>query len=313
MRGKGLRAAAVLATAIVTTSCGHGSATRSGGAPPPLGPVPVITSIDQITRPIDSYEVTVAQTRTLFQAATVVTQQCVRSYSLSYPAPQWDDAFSDTPQQLKERSVVYGFFDPSASPGKGYDAVGVEAAGAEPVLSDAQYTVLDGVDRATNKPVAAYDGKSVPAHGCLGKGRAEIGAAPMPADSGPLPDGGPTVPADDPRMVDVNAKWSACMKSRGFDYASPWAAYLDPKWRTRPKGSTTAPQLHTPLEVATAAADLACKQSTNLIGVAVAVETAYDDQYIRSHAAALALFKQQLDARLRKAEQVITAAQAAPR
>lgn len=296
------RFAAVLATLVCVASCAHETGERHD-ALPPLGPVPVITSVDQIRLPIDSYEVTVEQTRTLFRASTVVTRQCVRSFGLSYPAPQWGDAFSDTPRELKKRSVLYGFFDPAAPRSEGYDAVGVSDSGALPAISDAVQAVLNGVD-ATNRPVTAYGGKAVPDHGCLGRGRAEVGDPPMPADSGQLPDGGPKVLATDPRIADANARWSDCMKSRGFSYASPWAAYFDPKWRSV-RAPKQVPPTHTPAEIATAAADLDCKLSTNLMGVAVAVETAYDKQYIDSHTAALSAFKRSLDDRLGKAQHII--------
>lgn len=293
------RFAAVLATLVSVASCAHGRAEQHGS--PPLGPIPVITSVDRITLPIDSYEVTVEQTRTLFRASTVVTQRCVRSYGLSYPAPQWGAAFSDTPRELKKRSVVYGFFDPAAPKSKGYDAV--SRSSAPPAVSDGVLAVLDGVDKA-NKPVTVYGGKAVPDRGCLGRGRAEVGDPPMPADSNELPDGGPKVPATDPRMVDANAKWSRCMKSKGFSYASPWAAYFDPKWRSFSAPGAVS-RTHTPEEIATATADLDCKLSTNLMGVAVAVETAYDKQYIDSHTAALSAFKRSLDDRLAKAQRLI--------
>ncbi|MBM9504147.1 hypothetical protein [Actinacidiphila acididurans] len=304
------RCAAVLAMLIPVASCAHGAAEQHG-SPPPLGHVPVITSVDQIALPIDSYEVTVEQTRTLFEASTVVTQQCMRSYGLSYPAPQWGDAFSDTPRDLKRRSVVYGFFDPAAPRNDGYDAVAVGDGSPQPPLSDAVRTVLDGVDR-TNRPVTVYGGKAVPDHGCLGRGRAEVGDPPMPADSEELPDGGPKVPATDPRMVGANAEWSRCMKSKGFGYASPGAAYFDRKWRSVPRpGAVPVPLTHTREEIATVTADLDCKLSTNLMGVAVAVETAYDKQYIGSHAAALSAFTRSLDDRLAKAQRIIASGGAA--
>ncbi|GAA2136585.1 hypothetical protein GCM10009760_16240 [Kitasatospora kazusensis] len=297
------RVAAVLLLLASVASCARGPAGQSGPLPP-LGPVAVITSVDQITLPIDSYEVTVEQTRTLFQASTAATSRCVQGYGLSYPAPQWGNAFSDTPRELKKRSVVYGFFDPAAPRSTGYDALGVGDSSAQPVISDAVHAVLNGMDRS-KKPVTVYGGKPVPEHGCLGKGRAEVGDPPMPADSGQLPDGGPTVSATDPRLLAADARWSDCMKTRGFSYASPWAAYFDPKWRSVPRGPGAVSVTHTPAEVATATADLACKLSTNLVGVAVAVETAYDEQYIASHAAALSAFKRSLDDRLGKAAHLI--------
>ncbi|MCL2483519.1 MAG: hypothetical protein FWF43_08935, partial [Propionibacteriaceae bacterium] len=45
-------------------------------------------------------------------------------------------------------------------------------------------------------------------------------------------------------------------------------------------------------------ADMNCKISTNLVGVAVAVQSAYDQVYIDSHRDALNTWKQKLDALL---------------
>ncbi len=64
-------------------------------------------------------------------------------------------------------------------------------------------------------------------------------------------------------------------------------------------------------ELATATADLTCKQKTDLMGVAIAVQSAYDRQYIASHASALDAFKKQLEDRVNKATQVVAAGGAA--
>lgn len=53
--------------------------------------------------------------------------------------------------------------------------------------------------------------------------------------------------------------------------------------------------------IATATADVECKLSTNLVGVAVAVEIAYDRQYIEMHPAQLTEFKRRLGDQLRAA------------
>jgi hypothetical protein len=107
-----------------------------------------------------------------------------------------------------------------------------------------------------------------------------------------LPDGGPPVPSSDSRYVSAVAKWSACMKDQGFPYTDPLAAVGDAKWRTLDAAS--------PQEIATATADVQCKISTNLIGIAVAVETAYDQRYIDAHADALTAYQARVTAAVRR-------------
>jgi hypothetical protein len=114
----------------------------------------------------------------------------------------------------------------------------------------------------------------------------------MPAS---LPDGGPKVPASDPRLAAVDAQWSACMEVKGYVYPTPDAAYSDPRWALAGHSQEDfAAFVHTPQEIATMTADMDCKKSTNLMGVAVAVIDAYDQAYIASHASQLADFQRQL-------------------
>ncbi len=94
------------------------------------------------------------------------------------------------------------------------------------------------------------------------------------------------------------------MAAKGFSYPTPTAAFLDPKWVPQSEAQFQDYTV-TPAQIATATADLACKKSTNLVGVAVAVETAYDKQYIAAHAAALAQFENQLHDRVAKAERIV--------
>jgi len=73
------------------------------------------------------------------------------------------------------------------------------------------------------------------------------------------------------------------MRDKGFDYPDPRAAVFDQQWQSsQANGSGVTPQ-----EIATAVADMDCKVSTNLVGWAVAVQSAYDQAYIDSHRDAL--------------------------
>jgi hypothetical protein len=87
-----------------------------------------------------------------------------------------------------------------------------------------------------------------------------------------LPDGGSQWKPDDSRILAVEQQWSACMADRGFQYATPIDAinshYMNPS---------------TPEAISVAVADIQCKLETNLVGVVVAVQSAYDQQYIDAH------------------------------
>jgi len=93
------------------------------------------------------------------------------------------------------------------------------------------------------------------------------------------------------------------MKNAGFNYRDPVNAFLDTRWSRSPDPSKI---IHTSDEVATESADLRCKKSTNLIGIAIAVQAAYDQKYIATHTRALTDFQSQLTSRLHDADVVIS-------
>lgn len=77
-----------------------------------------------------------------------------------------------------------------------------------------------------------------------------------------------------------------------------------PVWRA-PAMSTHRVVTHRRAEIATAITDMACKQSTNFMGVTVAVQSGYDKQYITATTAALAGFRKRLDKQITMAERII--------
>ncbi|MFG2720896.1 hypothetical protein ACGFW5_21740 [Streptomyces sp. NPDC048416] len=292
------RVAVGLAVLLLSAGC-SGRASRPPA--PALGPIPTITSVDAIHVPIDAYIPTSAQFLALQKAADVVSARCMRGYGLPYHPPVMD-GFDGFARQNKVRTALYGFFDLSTARGKGYDT---ELASPDGTSGEVPYTPTEmGVLRgqsATGTTVATYKDKKVPAGGCRQQGIAAIGGPPVVPTAEALPEQGPVVPSDEPHMKAVNARWSACMRDKGFDYPDPWAAYTSPKWRSAAAGSSLRQASHTSEEIATATADVECKLSTNLVGVAVAVEIAYDRQYIEAHSAQLAQFQRALDDRLRTA------------
>ena len=223
-------------------------------------------------------------------------------FTVRLPAPPDGDGFAD---QLLTRTADYGFFSPGTDPSKGYDmAAGATALdyGVLDRMSPDERAVLSGVD-ASQKPVKMFRGKPVPVNGCGGAGLQVVGGKVfIPHNTRALPDYGPVVPSTDPRMIAVNKQWSSCMEQKGFHYMAPALAIGDARWR---QTSTSESVPHSPEEIATAAADMACKRSVNLVGVVVALEVAYDQQYIDSHGSALEQYKSDVARRVRLASTFI--------
>ncbi|MFI2206680.1 hypothetical protein ACH47Z_39340 [Streptomyces sp. NPDC020192] len=238
-----------------------------------MGKTPAITRVDQVVRPIDAYLPTVEQSRTVERAACVSSIKCLKRFGISQ-APGPDPATGETARR-DVRSQLYGYFVPDQAATKGYDAV---------VMPQSRTRMPDSVRRVyfgredTGAVVTFFQGKAVPRGGCLKEGLDAVGGSLLlGADALAMPGGGPKEPVRDPRVVDADHQWSACMKAHGFVYATPADAYTDPRWRT-PAMSSHGSVTHSRAELATATTDMACKQSTNFMGITVAVQSGYDKQ-----------------------------------
>ncbi|MGW8327487.1 hypothetical protein ACWGLE_06265 [Streptomyces sp. NPDC055897] len=297
MRSAGQAVVGLLAL-LLTAGCSSQAARPPA---PALGPIPEITSVDAISLPTDAYIPTSTQILALQKATDVVSARCMRNYGLPYHPPIME-GFADFARQNKIRTALYGFFDLSTARSKGYDTRLDSPAGTsgEAPYTDAEMGVLRG-QSTTGSTVATFKGKKVPAGGCRQQGIDAIGGDPPPPLVNALPGGGPKVPPDDPHIKAVTARWATCMKGKGFTYPNPWAAYSSPTWKEPAAQASPGQTPRTSEEIATATADVECKLSTNLVGVAVAVEIAYGHQYIQTHMAQLAAFKQHLDDQLRAA------------
>ncbi|MFI9361531.1 hypothetical protein ACIG5E_10755 [Kitasatospora sp. NPDC053057] len=274
--------------------------------PPQLGEISTITSVRQVVRPIDAYLPTASQGLIAQRAVYLTSARCLRRLGISeapWAAPAQTEA---TDQDV--RSQLYGYFAPDRVATTGYDAI--TATDTRTPASATTQQVLAGRD-STGAPLTQYQGKAVPKGGCLKEALDAVGGSmAMTPDPSALPGGGPKVPLTDPRIVAADHQWSGCMKTHGFTYANPADAYMDPRWRDQNPGAGAA-VTHSPAEIATATADDACKRSTNLMGIAVAVQTAYDQQYIAAHADDLAKFAQRVKQHIADCEKLIAAGDAA--
>lgn len=272
--------AAVTLGALV--GCSGSSAAPPTQLPAPsIGSLPTgITSPAQISRPIDAY---------LLSSDEIVASESTRVRSA-------DECMSDK---------GYPTADVTADGDLGASiALGVHN---RVVLSDL-YGFFDGVDVARQYGYQPPPG-SAGSYGvtwspdvpqdmvdeCFARAAVDAGAADaldLTTTQG-LPDGGPAVPSGAAAYVQAVTDWSSCMAQRGYSYSDPQAALGDVRW-SQDRMSDHA----SPTQIATATADVECKMSTNLIGVAVAVQAAYDQQYIDSHTDQLSAYKTQLLAAL---------------
>ena len=88
------------------------------------------------------------------------------------------------------------------------------------------------------------------------------------------------------------------MARSGFHYRTPMEANDDDRW-TGPKASTT--------EIAVAVADVRCKKLTNLTGIRMAVDSAYQRVAMSTHAQELASVRAGEQRQLRTAARVVAA------
>lgn len=247
---------------------------------PTLGPVPPITSLAQITRPIDSYLPDVQRILGLLSIETRKVNSCLASKRATGQYSPSDDQSLLAPYVAGARndnvvrSDLWGFFDTDRAKVATY---GYHRSAAEPGM------LMGGVPTGADATVL---------QACR-----EAAEGGLPSDGGvlalagtrSLPNRGPQVPTNDSRWVAAVADWAKCMAEHGFpDYPTPLDAIGNHEWYQ-------ASGVVTPKEIATASADIECKLKINLVGIGLAVQRAYDQQYIEANRDALAKYKQQLD------------------
>lgn len=286
-------AIALVALSIIslTTGCtsnSHASsvnASRAAVPEPALGPIANVANPAQVKRPIDGYLPEAAQIVLL-----VIAEQNAINVCLAHQNENTSFQFSEDHTALAAyvaggvsdrvtRSNLWGFFDTRSVRASGYTRPETTPSSLTAYISPG------GSGESVARCNQEVDKKLPNASTGFGL-----------ADYASLPDKGPLVPASDSRYVKVVAAWSACMSSAGYTYPDPLAAVGDTTWQTA--GTNGLATVSTD-QIAAATADINCKISTNLVGVGLAVQSAYDQQYIDAKRQALSGYQELLDAFLR--------------
>ncbi|WP_331447672.1 hypothetical protein [Streptomyces xanthochromogenes] len=287
--------AAGAAVALLAAAGWSGSA-RPHDAPT-IGAIPKITNSAQIKPlPLDAYTLNQQQYLDTLNAQRVLARSCMTQYGIDWhgsdvidPAPvgqKLDTLFLIIDEN---RAAQYGYHSPDDHSEDGKKT----GTGSDP--TPVEKSVFTGTYKGPD-----INGHSVPKGGCNAVVEAELskgGAAGVGVfDAANVMLGPYQQSKADSRVEDAFSAWSTCMKGKGYAYGTPNDAVNDPAWRS-PQPS--------PTELATARADVACKQQTNVVGIWWAVLTAYENQYIDQHAEELTKVKRQVDATLRNSATIL--------
>jgi hypothetical protein len=285
----------LISGAMLVAACG--SSGNRPNVPPPLGPIPLITNAQNVSLPLDYYSPTPQQSATIATGREILWSNCMRRFGFDTPA-QRNITAEPVPNKLwgisDEHDVaVYGYHpNPNLYPPTQVDP------NRKPPSAAAQQV-------STGVGPQSYNNQMIPKGGCTGDTDIKFGFDVTVTGEGlemkelvlDLANQADAKARSDQRTLDLWGKWSACMRKSGYDYRGPWDANNDPTW--------TASDVPSQREIATAVADLRCRNSMNFAGVSDAIETAYQNQVIEQNAEALRAEKVKLDQRVKLATELV--------
>ena len=272
----------VVVAGVLLTGCGPATTAPTTPVEPSLGTISVITSPEQVVFPINSYLPSADQTAAIMLTGLGLMNSCVQTDG---EAGQIDFLMLD-PSGGEQTAGQADLID--------Y----IESYRKDDVMRNAMWQFFDPTNAAQygyHRPASEWSGLSVSAvlsdpvqNSCFARVNSVIPGGQMlsPFMVSDLPDSGSQWEPQDSRFVAVEKQWSDCMAGKGFSYTTPNEAMA----------ANFSPNTPTPTsqEQAVAVADVQCKISTNLVGIAVAIQSAYDQQYIDSHRDQLAAQQTQI-------------------
>jgi hypothetical protein len=246
--------------------------------------------------PIQSYLPTEREQGQLSQAKKILIGDCMKGFGFTWtPAP---DLPRVGPKTLTDWR--YGIHDMALAEQRGYKADAEEQAAYDAAVEKGAVdgTTADGPDAKTlSGDIREVDGKKVPEGGCVGAANQEIDADAIQARAAvELANAAFVKSKEDPKVVKAFADWSACMKRSGYDYEQPLDASDDSKF----SGTEVSSE-----EIATATADIRCRQKTDVAWVWFQAESALQKSAIEQHAEQLSAERKKIDAAVRNASKIV--------
>ncbi|MBQ1072177.1 hypothetical protein KBX06_03205 [Micromonospora sp. C31] len=285
-RVKLLIAALLAASAISATACGNPVTAEAEGEPPVVD-IPSDVDLQTYVLPLDAYIFSLKDHRILDRARAIITTACLERFGYRVAVPQ-------IPEPLQSKNAErYGIVDIGKAKRFGYhpDPLLISNRPVEPELPAGAYAVMHG-------EVSTSTGTQVPEGGCLGEARRQIKSVEQDrmAPAYALAGESSRKARNDSRVTAALGQWAACMAQRGYQYTDPLKANDDNRWQEKPSATTD--------EIQVAVADVECKRATNLVGVWISVESAYQERAVEKNSESLRELKTIMDRELRNAATV---------
>lgn len=270
------------------------------------------TTVGQEPRPLplDAYMYSDEQRAAVQQAENALAGECMRRYGFD-PLPVPD---LPAPPALGDRRYFQVGLARAQQFGYSVDDLIVAAqsamdAVAQTPMTDSYARALYGTSGPQQRGAARPGGSrgpggATPSDGCLGEARATVAGEDTNGGLAQLVsrlqleafDRSQHAPSTEHAIAD----WAACMQGRGFTYRTPADATNDPRWSS--PGAT-------PEEIATAVADMGCKESVGLVDIWYQAEVEEQERVIESNQLALEEIKRAIDAQVERAAEVLAGEQ----
>lgn len=242
--------------------------------------------------PIDPYLETYPEVVSLQRAKNSVQRDCMARFGFDFspPEPGIHPPAAYNAANMERR---YGISDPETAKTYGYavpDDKSGEVVPYEPG-SEAADLVFDRTAPEGKKAPGTYQGKKIPAGGCRGESDRAVGTFDEDLPSRINTQSWEKA-KQDPQVLDVNRKWSSCMKDKGYETATP----LEAIERSYAPGGVSGAD-----SKSMAVADVECKKSTDLVGVYFSTESRIQKATIEKHQLELDELKKSNETVIKKA------------
>jgi hypothetical protein len=217
--------------------------------------------------PLDEYKLSRLDLQTIEYAEDLLTRNCLRALGMDWkmlPPPSSQD-----PDPLNRRR--YGLIEPELATRFGYH---LPPLPPELMARESVWAQRDRLPPAERRAAYGDDGTG----GCRAEARDHLRKGIPDLNQSRLHDFSAEAfksSREDPEVVQVFMKWSACMKAEGFRYSDPFEPFGDATWAKSRRPSAQ--------EIVVAEVDVRCKQETNLVYVWSGVEERIQLDAIRSH------------------------------
>ncbi|MDR3127843.1 MAG: hypothetical protein LBT99_00735 [Bifidobacteriaceae bacterium] len=273
---------------IILSACSNGSNGLNSISEPPLGEIKTITDPSQIHRPIEKYLTTVDEVFAAQHVLESKMNQCFKEHGLQSDYITYkDEDFAKKnifEPKLDLTQGIWGFFKPRTASKWGFKSSAIgDVINIDP--NNSKY-VTEGYPVSQNSPIGQVCVTDIIKQAPSLGGDVSDGDFGEWLGVGYWPNGGPPNPITDSRFVSAQQKWADCMKQKGYNVATVRDGSYPPGYRSD--------QPPTASEKRMAEITVKCKIQTNLVGIGLAVQIAYDEQYIDNNKQSLEIFKQPL-------------------